>query len=469
MRPLFSLMRRAMLVGCLALASVTASPYAVAADELRLSLEEARAAAARLLRAGRAAEALALADGVLIGAPGDVQALLLKARAEQELGKHKDARKSAKLAWNKAEIDRDRFFAAMVQAGTLASDGNKGIAQYWLRRAAQVAPETRMRNMAVSDFRKLRRLTPWRLNLALIAAPSDNLNGGPTEETSEIGAITYPNPNRPLSGFRYGASIDFSYRYALTQNQRLKLGVELDTHRVELSDKARERVPSARNRDYSEDSLGFSLGYERRGAKGDWLANGEVFVRHNQRAGEGFSNVTGMTLFFGHALGQHYTATARTSLRHERLLNDDEDTLLTREAGVTLARRFQFGKISLAASAGDTLTDIRWVGKQFQTAQLSIAKARPVMGVQPRLSLGYQRSDYDEMPRSAAILSLFTGNDYETRLDEEWSLSLDLLLPKMDLYGFAPEIGITVRDRESNYDEFDSQTTDLRLGIKSVF
>lgn len=468
MRALFSFMRRAMLVGCLALASVSASPYAAAADELRLSLEEARAAAARLLRAGRAAEALALADGVLIGAPGDVQALLLKARAEQELGKHKDARKSAKLAWNEAEIDRDRFFAAMVQAGTLASDGNKGIAQYWLRRAAQVAPETRMRNMAVSDFRKLRRLTPWRLNLALIAAPSDNLNGGSTEGSQGV-LFKLNAGSPPLSGFRYGASVDFSYRHALTENKRLKFGFALDSYRAELSKDAREEDPSARNNDFRQDNFGLSLAYELRAPDGQWLANAVFDVKHSQRKGESFSNQAGLALTFGRALGQNYTAAARGSLRYERLVNPDRDDLMTRELGLTLSRRFEFGKISLDGSVGDTLTDLHGIGKQFRAAQFSIAKARPIHGLLPRLSLSYRVSNFDDAPFSNFDGTALAILRKDKRHDQELAVSVDVLLPKWDFYGFAPEVGVTYRNRDSNYRTFDAETTDLRLGIKSVF
>jgi hypothetical protein len=35
--------------------------------------------------------------------------------------------------------------------------------------------------------------------------------------------------------------------------------------------------------------------------------------------------------------------------------------------------------------------------------------------------------------------------------------------------GFAPEIGISFRDRTSNYSLYELQSTDIRIGLKSVF
>ncbi len=456
MRALTTWLRR-LVLSC---ALMSACTGLASAQEMRLSLPEARAASARMLQAGKPEAALILAEGVLLGAPGDVEGLLLKARALQELGKHRDARKSAKLAWSVSNTDRDRFYAAMVQAGTLVSNGQKGYAQYWLRRAAQVAPEERLRGAAVQDFRKLRRATPWRLHLGLTFAPSDNLNGGAKNESTDINGFTVRPGARPLSGLRYGLNADFSYRVPISRNTRLKFGANIEVTSAELSSDARATDPDAKNNDFREDSFGLSLDYEARGKTG-WLASAGVDLTHNTRRGEGFSNVKALRLFYGRMVMPGVTGSARAEWRHETLVHGSGNDLTTQEIGLALGKQFDMGRLRLDAWFSDTNSDLYMVANETTGAQLSFSKTRAVKGMLPRVALSYRDIDYDNAP--FAFLSDMT------RHDTEWKLSVDVLLPKVDFYGFAPEIGLSFRDRGSNYGIYDSQSTDLRLGIKSVF
>ncbi len=451
-----SLLRRLALICTL---TATAGSFAQA-QEVRLSLDEARAAAAKMLQIGEPEAALILAEGVLLGAPGDVQGLLLKARALQEMGKHQDARKSAKLAWRTSDTEREKFYAAMVQAGTSASNGQKGVAQYWLRRAAHIAPEDQMRGAAVHDLRRVRRATPWRLNLALTFEPSDNLNGGAKNESTDINGITVFPGTRPLSGLRYGLKADFSYRVPLSRTSRLKFGADVEFTRAELSDDARKIDPNAENNDYREDSFGVSLDYEARGKTG-WLASAGVDLKHNMRRGEGFSNVAALRLFYGRTLSPGLTMSTRAEWRHETLVQAKDRDLHTSEFGLAIGKQFTSGRLRFDTWFSDTNSDLYMVANETKGARLSFSKARPIKGMLPRVALSYRDIDYDNAP-----FSFLTDM---TRHDQEWSASIDVLLPKVDFYGFAPEIGLTYRDRGSNYGIYETESTDLRLGIKSVF
>ncbi|MEN9061700.1 hypothetical protein [Ponticoccus litoralis] len=70
----------------------------VQAEETRLSLDEARGAAAGFLADGRPEAALILADGALLGAPDHPQTLMLRARALRDLGRDAEAVKAARAA-----------------------------------------------------------------------------------------------------------------------------------------------------------------------------------------------------------------------------------------------------------------------------------------------------------------------------------------------------------------------------------
>lgn len=457
MSALLSFLRNMVFAGAL----IVASGNGAFADEVRLTLPEARKAAVRLLQAGQPEAALILAEGVLLGAPGDVHAMLLKARAQQELGLRSEASRTAKQAWRGSSSETDRFFSAMVRGGTYAANGQSGVAQYWFRRAAQIAPEDAMRIAAVQDFRRLRSATPWRLSLGLKFAPSDNLNGASKSSSSDINGVIVRPGSRPLPGVRYGITADYSYRYALSKTARLKFGIDLELTRAQLTNQAKESDPTADNNDYREDSFGVSVDYEARAADGRWLASMGLDVHRNGRRGEAFSDSATLSLFYGRALGRGLTLSGRAKLRHEVLVKGSGRDLTTHEFGLALGKQFASGRLRLDAWHGDTQSDLYLVAKQTNGVQLSFFKARPIKGMLPRIGVGYRDIDYDGAP--------FPFLSTQTRHDQEWNLSVDVLLPQVDFYGFAPEIGISYRDRTSNYGIYESEGTDLRLGIKSVF
>lgn len=452
---------RAFLRRGLALAAFACAAIAGQADELRLTLPEARGAAARLLEAGQPEAALMLAEGVLLGAPRDVPGHLLKAKALRDLGRDTEAVEAARAAWSEADGARDRFFSAMMLAQTRSSAGQKGVAQYWLRRAAHIAPDEELKAAAIRDFRHVRRMTPWRLSLDLTLEPSDNLNGAPKTNTFTFAGLPFVNPAAvPLSGMRYGAGIDYVYRFNLGERSRLNLGATLDVERVKFSSAARDKVPGVKNSDYRQDVLGLSLGYERRGAEGLSLGAARVSVQRHWLAGEPLADSVRLDLSHGRAVMPGLIVGGRVGLEKEWRHDVSTRDSRTSELGLNATRRFDHGALRLDLSYADTESDSRSVARETGRAVLSYGLAKPVKGMLPRLALSYETVEYDMGP------SVFW---VDPREDREWGLSLDVTLPDLDYYGFAPEIGVSFRDRSSNYTLYETRSTDLHLGLKSVF
>lgn len=431
------------------------------AEELRLTLAEARVVSARLLGEGRAEEALVMANGVLMGAPGDPAALMLKARALRDLGRPAEALGAAKSAWSGATDPRERFFAAMTMAQTRSSAGNTGIAQYWLRHAAQIAPEEDLRNAAIRDFRQVRRMTPWRLSIDLTMEPSDNLNGAPKTNTFTFAGLPFVNPSAvPLSGLRYGAGVDYVYRIPTGARQRLNLGVSLDMERVRFSKSARDKVPGIRDGDYRQDVLRLSLGHEMQGEQGRWLGSAALSLQRHWLAGETLSDAARLDFSYGRAVAPGLVLGGRIGLESERRWDLRARDNRTAEIGANLTRRFDHGALRLDLAFADTDSEASSIARQTRRAMLSYGMAAPVKGMLPRLSVSYETVDYDQGPSS-----FWT----DPREDRQWVLSLDVTLPDLDYYGFAPEVGVSFRDRQSNYTIYETQGTDLRLGLRSVF
>ncbi|MGP6086737.1 surface lipoprotein assembly modifier [Antarctobacter jejuensis] len=442
-------------------ASPLLGPGRAGAEEVRMSVDAARSAAAMALSDGNAKLALMLADGVLLGAPGDVPALLIKSRALRDLGRSGEAAGAAKLAFSTTEDDRERYFAALLTGRARATGGAPGMAQLWLRRAAHIAPEEPLRALAVNDFRKVRSVTPWRLSLNMAMEPSDNLNGAPKTNTFSFGGLSFVNPSAvPLSGKRFVLGGDYLYRLPLDKTRRLNFGVGAEVQRVRFSDEARDKVPGIRDTDYRQDSLLLSLGYEMRDPEGRWLANSKASVARHWLGGMLYSDAARLDLSYGRALVPGWQGGVRLGFedetRHDAGLRDAQ----TREIGLSLTRSLAAASVRLDLSVADTASDSRLVARETARAALSFGMGKPVKGMLPRVTLAWEVEDFDQGP------SAFWD---DPRRDEEMSLSLDVVLPDLDYYGFAPEIGVSFRDRSSNYTVYETRGTDLHLGLKSVF
>ncbi|WP_417209607.1 surface lipoprotein assembly modifier [Antarctobacter sp.] len=445
----------------LAVCAAGLTPLTAQADEVRMSLDEARGAAARALMAGQAELALVLADGVLLGAPGDTQALMMKSRALRALGRPQEAATAARQAFAQSDDERSRFFAALLMAQARSTGGQPGAAQLWLRRAAQIAPDEQLRAAAVRDFRHVRRQTPWRLSLDMSVEPSDNLNGAPKSNSFTFGGLPFVNPSAvPLSGERFVFAADYLRRVPLSETRRLNLGASVEMQRVRFSSAARDKVPGIRNGDYRQDALALSLGYEARAADGSWLGKSDLSLSRHWLGGVPYADAARLDLSYGRMLMPGLTGVARfayeTEVRHDVGLRDNQ----TREIGVTLTRRFGKAALGLDLQMTDTASGSRLVARESARAAISYGLGKPVKGMLPRVTLAWEVTDYDRGPSSFWVTP---------RRDAELSVSVNVLLPDFDYYGFAPEIGVSFRDRSSNYTIYETRGTDLRLGLKSVF
>ncbi|WP_425072976.1 surface lipoprotein assembly modifier [Sagittula sp. S175] len=429
-----------------------------AAEQLRLSPDQAREAAAAALVAGQPRDALTFAKGVLLAQPDDTVALFIKARALRELGEADGALEAAQAAWSRAVTPRERYFSAMMVAQMRSYAGHNGMAQLWLRRAAQIAPDDALKAVAVSDFRHVRRITPWRLAFDLFVTPSDNLNNATTEAQEVPGGLVITTP--PLKGVRSGAGVTFRYTKPLAQRSRLQFAGFGQGSVVTLSEEA-QAIPGADAADLSTRMLGGSLTWETISQSRTRLGSaGLSFSRHWQ-GGDPLADIARLDLSVQQALSQDWIGRARLGLidtaRHDSSLGDSQ----RRELSLALVRRMEQGALTLDVLAGETLSAAYNVGRQDATVGLRYSLSKPVLGMMPTVSVAYGAYDYD-----APWIALPNG---PVREDRTRTVGVEVLLPEMGAYGFAPEIGLSFTDRSSNYNLYDSRTTDLRLGLKSVF
>lgn len=431
-----------------------------AAAPLRLSMAAARDFAARLIADGHPDEALVIAQAILRAHPDDVPAQVLAARALRDMGRTDASLRAARQARVLAGTGEERFYAALVTAQARASAGHKTMAQLWLRHAAEIAPDAEARALALRDFRQVRGANPWRFGLDLRVTPSDNLNGAPPTNSFVFAGLPFVNPGAvPLSGLRYGARLDAERRVALGSRERLSFGLGVDLERVRLSPKARA-LAVLEDADLRRDSLRLRGGYERIAEDRRWLLRGGLEWARHWAAGAVVSDSARAELSYARDLGQGVALRLRGGLeqewRHDLSLRD----ALTRDIGVTLSRQSPHGVLSLDLALAGTASQSRLVARDSARAVLGYRWARPVAGVLPRMSLSFEAVDYDQAPAR-----FWTA----PRRDRDWRLGLDVVVPGLDYMGFAPEIGIGFRDRQSTYSLYELRASDLRIGLTSVF
>ncbi|MCT4554008.1 MAG: surface lipoprotein assembly modifier [Pelagimonas sp.] len=433
----------------------------VAQAETRLSMDAARNLTAQLLQHNRPQEALTLAEGILQGRPDDPAALILKTRALRDLGRMAEANQAAKQARTAATAEKDRFFSALVTAQTRASAGQNGIAQYWLRHAAQIAPDDHLKSLALRDFRQLRRATPWRLHLNLSAAPSNNVNGAPRSNEFTFGGLPFVNPSAvPLSGTRVAAEARFVYRIPVSARARISLGLSAGLERVRFDSGAQDKVPDVKERDFAQDRIGLSFGHEWLGADRGQLLQTRLGLTRRWYGGALLSDTTRIDLTYQHRIAEGWIGRLSLGLedenRHDLALRDQQ----TGSLGAQLTRRLSHGSLSMSLTGARTDSQSRLVARDTLRAGLSYGLAKPIHGMMPRFGASWEAVNYDSAPYDAWT---------DPRKDRQWRLSADILLPDLDYMGFAPEIGLSWRDRRSNYSLYETRGTDLRLGLKSVF
>ena len=162
----------------LALAVAAAMAPMAGAEPLVLDATAMRQLADKAIDAGFGADALRIVDALLLRDPADATALILRSQALRLLGRYDEAETSARAAYAAADSDPGRFGAAMVLAQALSLQDRRIEAQLWLRRAAQEAPNDRLRALAERDFDLVRAATPLTLSFALSLTPSSNVNNG---------------------------------------------------------------------------------------------------------------------------------------------------------------------------------------------------------------------------------------------------------------------------------------------------
>ncbi|MBL4927283.1 hypothetical protein [Fuscibacter oryzae] len=429
-----------------------------ATAETRLSIGQGRALAIQLVQNGQATAARAAALALLQRDPDDVVALIVLSRAERDLGAFKAAQKAARHAERVATRDEDRFGAALAMAQALASDGRRTAAQFWLRRATELAPDARARAVAVRDFTYVRSRNPLKARLSFGAFPSSNVNDGPTSNTLVVGGIEFVNPDAvPLSGLGFSVGGDLTWRLPAGKEAGFTLGLSADSTRYILSESARAQVPDASASDYATSGLSLSAGYDRR--FGESVLSSTLRIGRDWQGGAALADWSQLSFGLQRSMDERHalslalevTDTRRkdSDIRSSQKIGGGVGWIWASEAGDRWASRLTLGTVQSDSAA---------IARREGELRLDWQRAAPVLGVELSAFATLGLAQYDR-----ALPGLATRQDVNARL------GVTALISKVDYMGFAPEVGLVLSGTNSNIPALTTRKAELRLGIRSTF
>jgi len=408
------------------------------------------------------AKAEALAREILAVRPGDVSALVVLARARRAMGDAAGAREAALRADANARTDEEHYVAAIEIAAASYDLEKPMIAQFWLRRAAQMAPSDALRARTLRNLQSVAAATPWSLEGQFSIAPSSNVNHGSLADTIDIGGLPFTlNPDaKALAGVEINLGLRARYRFRGLNDLPAEASFAAFTQQIALSASAQNKAPDAKGSDYAYDIVELALGQA--------LTDASAPVRYRVdgavgKAWYGGAELSQYARVAAHAQwGDARRAVNTVTLQAERQARQDDPHRSATILNLGLRRDWRFASgdaLAMALRAQHTQSNSVEIDNDALIGSLSYDFGTVLGG---RLSLG-SAVEIEHRRYDASIYSNDTRRDWRHRL------ALTMGFPKSGYYGFSPHVQVQIEKVDSTVDFYDQSDATLLFGLRSVF
>ncbi|MGH1423517.1 MAG: surface lipoprotein assembly modifier [Pseudooceanicola sp.] len=433
------------------------------AERVRLNPDEMRLSAVEMLDQRRPDVAAAMTDALLKRDPNDVQALLIRSRAMRDLGRLDEAREAARRALALAGSDRTVVHAAsLAMAQAHSSQGRRTIAQLWLRRAAQNAPDAAARDQAERDFRYVRSRNRWSTQLSFSVAPKSNINNGSVHASVQLHGLPFDTPlpgaAQALSGIELTFTGTTRYRIAETRTRATDLTFSAARQNYILSDSAKQKAPGSKGSDFAITTASAGIAhkalFDQNRGEYTMSANAGGFFLGNNHYGN----------FVRGSVGARYAVSARTKVN----IGLQGDVTSGPRAPHAKAAKLHGGvthsfdsgmQIGVTFDLTQSWSDIDVADYRQLRLGLNIASPKPILGAQTRVGLGWRIRDFERSKYAPG----------KGRRDTEWTAYVDMRFTNIDYYGFNPTLTVNASRQNSSVDLFDINRFGVQLGIRSAF
>lgn len=457
----------ALLVAALALAAAADPAPVPDRPPTSVSPETARRIGVQAIAENRPELALALAAALVRSNARDPFAHYLLAQALRRLNRLPEAQSAARSAFRLGESREQRYQAARLTALVAYDRERYGAAQWWLRQAAQSAPEAARRARSIAEFGAVRARNPLSIDLRFSLVPSDNVNNGSSGSFNTIDGVPYVGTLSPdaqaLSGVIAEAGVTLNYRLRQTSRSATFIGAKANIRAVTLSPAAKEALGATPAPDLGSQRLELSLSHsvtpEGSPARLNFAATlGRLWQTGVEpqdllRLSAGYTRaVSPATLLdFGLSLEQRERTDGRP--RGDRVLSFQVSaTHRLPKAGLLSGALFcSFYDTPLSGRSSSTIG-----------ARIAFAPAKDLGPARLSVNFGLQRAEFD----GYALAGILVPGG---RVDTMGYGELQVWFPKMQYMGFAPELSLRHQTTRSNVSRFQTSETSVTLGIRSTF
>jgi Surface lipoprotein assembly modifier len=429
-----------------------------------LTSQQARVAAWKALGLGKPGLARQIAQALAQRDPKDIEIHILLSEAERALGRPDQAANHARTGFALASTNRQRFDTANLVARALFAKGAGVRAQFWLRRAANYAPDARAKQMVIRDFRFIADSKPTTTRLSFGAFPTSNINGGTnSDEVPDYLGLT-GRPTRPHSGVGVSATLDVRYRLPPAPRRELTFGVRTFGVTYMLSPQAKALNSGKTGTDFSfagvEISAELLLRPKNPTSGGFGTRTFDLALGQNWYGGDPLSTYQRLTFEQQVRLSDRLQAGFELLSERQQRLDDAKQSATVLGASTRLTRRLDSGdSIRYRLGARQTLSDSDAVANFTTTAGVDYFWNRPDSRVRTSLSLDYRDTRY------AGLVPLFNTRRHGRRT----SLFLSMFFTQMDYFGFAPTLTLGLIRNQSSISIYDTTEGRVSFGFNSTF
>lgn len=353
-------------------------------------------------------------------------------------------------------------FSHALSNATLQLDaGRPTLAQWWLRRAYEHAPDQSSRQDILALYRDVRRRNPLSLSLNFSFSPSSNVNNGSDTDIVWLGGLPFQidSRERSYSGYRAELSVLAAYRLSESSRHRSDLMIDAFHRRVWLSDEDRltdEVDVKGSDFNFTSVSVGtrtlFNTWENFTPAEVRWSL-GQSWYR-----GEELSYWGELSASQGYILSQNTVLRGSGSLRRVNRQDSSLNSSVRRVLSFGVLHEIRNGAVSsLDMIYENTSSDSPAI--ESDAIAVSAGVQLPNMGsVRPSLKLTIETRDFDRWQS-------LDGH----RVDNSFLASVRMDLLGFGFYGFSPQVILGYRSTNSNLSIYSRDEGTIGLAITSSF
>lgn len=400
------------------------------------------------------------AEQQLASDPENTNAMLVLARAAQELGQMERADELAKTARTYALTTGQRFAAYLISGVAQASQQNLTSAKILLYRASDFARLEPEHEIIRRVLAQISTQSPWRFSLGVNILPSTNINNGSLHDTFELGGFEFVlnDDAKAQSGIGYTAT-------ASATPQRLVS----DRTMWENSASLTGTVYDGRGRNDVQYSVKSGLHYTPQSETSSFLYGYAAYDKRyigQSIGGPAFGDYIPYyaQLTFGMEYHQQPDTTSAwkvyaTYSDRASDVSPVQDALIATVGGVYTFAISDNMILALSGFVQDTQSDSADIAATAGNVSVAMTWALDTTPITLSGKLGITHTDYQ------ILLGGYSG----LRVDNAVTMEIGLSHDDIQFYGFNPTFGLRAVRNHSNYNRHDTKTSEMFTRLSTSF